>query len=266
MNEADEYYQVGLEYGEDFANLYWARAHNEYLRGRLEEAALHYQAAIDRGLTYEAQVFGHLALINIELQDLESAERYLAAAEDVNADSYWTMVARYQMMMARGQYAELSDSLLAMHQRLPDRKEILFRAASLAVWRGNLEKSLELFDQGLADTSENELLFLWDYVWGSLAALDLAFVYRETGQTSKQAALLDRVGAYMQEQKKRGIATPATHYVRAVWHELRNETDRALRELELAKTEGWSGIRFALADPKIANLRADPEFHTLIGD
>lgn len=266
MNEADEYYEVGLEYGEDFANLYWARAHNEYLRGRLEEAALQYQNAIDRGLTYETQVFAHLALISIELQDFESAERYLAAAEDINADAYWSIVARYQLMMARGQYAELSDSLLAMYQRLPDRKEILFRAASLAVWRGNLEKALELFEQGLADASESELLFLWDYAWGSLAALDLAFVYRETGQASKQAALMETIGAYMQEQKQRGIATPATHYVRAVWHELRSETDRALREFELAKTEGWSGARLALADPKIASLRVKPEFRTLIGD
>lgn len=265
IEDAKTYYETGLEFGENFANLFWALGHNALIGGQLDAAAQYFQQAIDSGLTYEPQLYAHFAEVYIDQSDFEAAERYLQAAEQISAGSYWTTSVRRQMYQARGQYEQLRDYLLAMYEGLPQRKDLLVKAASAEVWRGDFNAAMQLFDGALADTGDDDLYILWDYAWGMLPALDLAFAYQQTGQSEKQAELLAKISRFIDDAAERGVATPATHYVRAIWHAQRNEIGDALRELAQAGAEGWSGSWWAEADPRLAELRTNPQFSEIAG-
>ncbi|MCH9695512.1 MAG: winged helix-turn-helix domain-containing protein [Gammaproteobacteria bacterium] len=258
--EADRYFDTGLKYAAEFANLHWARGHNEYLRGNLDAAVRSLSKAIDLGLTKEVQIHAVLSTINVDSGDFEAGEHFLRIAERINAESYWAIEARHWLMLAQERYAELGDYLVSTLEQLPARKELLFKTASLKVRSGDIEDALRLFEIGIERSGETYLYSFWDYAGGSLAALDLAYIHQQTGNTEEQSTLLDAIEAFMQQQEQRGLATPATHYVRAAWYAQKGDVDEAINELLICSSKGWSGLWTIQSDPRFDEVRESPRF------
>jgi hypothetical protein len=95
------------------------------------------------------------------------------------------------------------------------------------------------------------------------AAVDLALAFKETGETAKAEALLNRAEAFMLTQNRLGF--------RGYWVEdariaaIRGDKAGALAALKQAVDQGWRNLWwfYLRHDPALAAIRPEPGFQTL---
>jgi TolB-like protein/Tfp pilus assembly protein PilF len=232
-----------------------------YCRGRFDEAIPWLEEAFrldPRGNNSTAL----LALFHLGLEDLAGAEQWLERAEKQGNLKPQGAVAGALLALFRGDEARAQQyALQATNPESTDLwllRDADLRTANYAAARGRYKKAFpELFG---AEIPELDGL-------NALAAIDLALVLQQTGETERANRLLQRGEAYIRTiprlcERGVGISDVAIHAIRG-------ERAKALAALSEAQQAGWRNPKWRYYrdfDPNLATIRNEPDFKAVFDE
>lgn len=249
----------------DVGEVYWDAL------GRADLAVPWYRLAVEQNPP-SARLRALFALVWLDLDDEAEAERWLAAASDIDADNPWAQVGRLSLAMYHGDYAGNASFARRLASEMPYRGYL-----------GQLDRPYEEYTplgyfNLLAQRPTDALLFPQRMFPGLLgedpvidvfnvnAAIDLAAVLLRTGDDGGAELLLQRCLAFIEAQsdelrRSRYREEPAEIYA------LQGRVPEAIAAFRTAIDNGWRrGWWRARHKPHYAILREQPEFQAMLED
>jgi tetratricopeptide (TPR) repeat protein len=231
--------------------------------GRLDEAA----QRLDRAFALSPDPFTALYLwaVRMELGDKEAARK---ARERIKGGVLFDTLGRALALAANGQYADELQLLEKTLRAGTDDGRFAHAAVVLALAQGEPQLALDVLQQRYPTLFAGEPINVLSFA----AALDLAAAWQATGNGAEAAALLARIGAFLD-----GPQAPQLPYVRVARAQafaLSGALDSAVEALEEAYAAGFRTTWAVLAatrpgqlnpfpiaiDPRFGALREDPRF------
>ena len=231
-----------------------------YGLGRLDRAVPWYEKAADLdpgGPMHPAS----LAVAHLDLGDDAEAGRWVARTLGIGEGTAWSNYAAAQHYLARGEeesarrYAQRAAELDPGYLFLM--RDFDLRKGNYTTARARYAKSFpQLFAEELPKFSGRD----------AFAAVDLAAVLQQTGESERAGVLLDRSAAYFRTIPRLGYYGSQLADVQI--HALRGEKAKALTALREALQAGWRKWWQYYRDfsPNLASIRNEPEFKAIFAD
>ena len=201
------------------------------------------------------------AMAYLELGDLERAAEFVERGIELDADTFWPRYARLCLSLRRGQfdaaYAD-AEALLAIY---PQDRSALETLRDRDLRQGNPEHALARYAKAHPELTETSEPGVGDL--NLFAAVDLARVYAEVGDSSRADALTERVLELTDSGERFGVAGYWLNDAAAL--AIEGRTEEALARLKEAIDDGYRvklWYHFEL-DPNFDSLRGLPAFDEL---
>lgn len=201
------------------------------------------------------------AMAYLELGDLERAAEFVERGIELDADTFWPRYTRLCLSLRRGQfdaaYAD-AEALLAIY---PQDRSALETLRDRDLRQGKPDHALARYAKAHPELTETSEPHVGDS--NLFAAVDLARVYAELGDSSRASALTERVLELTASGERFGVA--GYWLTDAAALSIQGRPKEALARLERAINDGYRvklWYHFEL-DPNFDNLRGLPAFDEL---
>ncbi len=208
-------------------------------------------------------MLGHLYL---RWGEVERAEQVIEKARELAPDNQEVEDAWARLLMVAGRLQELDRYAQGRLEKMAP-EEQGFTAETL----------LPLVRQGIAALGQGQAQRAWEKLQVVVQRMDIllpqvaievlswsAVSSLETQRETLARNQLDQANRLLQRLKIQGNESPDLSYLEATLLALEGRRDGALALLESSLSKGWISATEALADPRLASLRANPRFDTLI--
>lgn len=253
FDAAREQFQRVIEIAPEFPVPYSGMAEIERRLGRPEAARQWWERAM-RVNPNRAYYPTCIALLSLDQDDVEGAQRSLHRAEQLSPNHPSVVRAHMAVLIAAGRDAELvaftEDRLAGEHSSA----ETLANAAVAQLMAGRAETALDYYQRAGGDLLpwvSDAVVWGWRFAHG----LHLADVMLRLGQRERGADLLGKAHRLLDGLESEGLVNPELDYHRAAVHALQGDDGRAGIALERALERGWSARWWAHRDPSLAGLR-----------
>jgi TolB-like protein/Tfp pilus assembly protein PilF len=241
-----------------------ARLHRA--RGKFDEAAALYRKAIALDSDHPSAL-ANLGSLYLELGDEQQAEHWLSRSIELAPERVGTIANMARFSWRRGHEAEALDYA----RKVP----MIDPGSNYASWMFFLQTKRELQTGHFAEArtriekSNPELLVEDEPMIDQEnleAAISLAYVLTQTGESERAEMLLTRALAFFQTIPKWSGWRYRTSDVRI--YALQGQTAEALAALRVAIDAGWRQYwRFELEDdPMLDSIRDEPEFQAMVAE
>ena len=248
---AIEHYQRALKHQPDFANIYWAMGHCHLSYSAVAAAEQAYLKALGINSTL-AEPAAQLALVYLDLGDLERAMRWADDAVALGGDIYWAHAINAVLTAAAYARGENLDGVVP--PKTPYWQAV--RRGVMASLDEDWVGARDAFEAALsmdpdAFFSRRELMHGFGYATWLLRA------YNELGEEAARDQLSEVLAARLTELSQQGLATPGLAYVEAALDAVNGKLDSAQGRLAVARKEGYQRQWWPLLDPSWAPVSAE---------
>lgn len=257
--EAEQQYLDTLDMDPDFRNTWWGLGSLYWSMGQPDRAIEWFKGAVARAPASDA-FHAWLSLQYLELDmdqraevEIKSALRKLKGSENYN-----TRFLQRLLLIYRGK-----DPSVVTYNWGGESKVWFGNVTSVPLpelLMGQYQEAAVIYQRRIPALQNTDISIDGTHF---RAAVDLAFAFREIGETAKAEELLNRAEAFMLTQNRLGF--------RGYWVEdariaaIRGDTAGALAALKQAVDQGWRNLWwfYLRHDPVFAAIRSEPEFQSL---
>src|SRR5690606_25115832 len=251
---ARERFRQVLEISPEFTVAHSGMAQVERRAGHIEEAREWWQRAM-RINPKRAYYPAGVALLELDEDDIDAAERALRQAESLAPNDVQVVRTRVALLVATGRDAELCGYTEGRLQGERSSDEALANAALAQLVAGHPKDALGYYRRVRGDLRQwvsDSLLWTWRFPH----ALYYAQALLATEAREPALALLADAERLFARLVEEGLVNPELDYERAMVLAMREDHDGAARAIERARADGWRAAWLARRDPTLAALRA----------
>ncbi len=208
-------------------------------------------------------MLGHLYL---RWGQVERARSAVGRARELAPDNQEVEDAWARLLLVAGRFDELYQHAQGRLEQLAPQEQ-----------GSTADTLLPLVRQGVAALGLGQSQQAWDKLQGVVQRLDIllpqiavevlswsAIASIETQRTDLASSQLDQANRLLQRLRVQGNQSPDLSYLEATLLAMGGQADDALRVLENNLSTGWVSAAEANADPRLASLRSNPRFDTVI--
>jgi hypothetical protein len=254
------------ELGPANSNATWATALLHWARGDDEGALGWYHLALTQA-PKRVDLLEQQTTLLLDLGRIDAASKALADfPAGGGAMSSQIALSRAEVSIAREDFDELHRELTAIAKPASLDTEGDLRAAALALEGGDAALARQFADEAVKSPGFNRtrLMNVWHTRWARSDALTLALVGRSGPDAGGSRQLLIDLGKYLDRLQDNGHVWGGLQYLRACVLAQQGDVMGARQAMVKAKALGWHRAWWAMHDPALAPLAADPGFRALI--
>lgn len=266
FEEAEPECARARELGPANSNATWATALLHWAQGDDDGALGWYRLALTQA-PKRVDLIEQQTTLLLDLGRIDAASKALADfPAGGGAMSSQIVLSRAEVSIAREDFNELHRELTAIAKPASLDTEGDLRAAALALEGGDGALARQFADEAIKSPGFNRtrLMNVWHTRWARSDALTLALVGRSGPQAAASRQQLVDLDKYLDRLQGNGHVWSGLQYLRACVLAQQGDVSGARAALLKAKALGWHRAWWAMHDPALAPLAADPGFRTLI--
>jgi TolB-like protein/DNA-binding winged helix-turn-helix (wHTH) protein/Tfp pilus assembly protein PilF len=266
FEEAEPECARARELGPANSNATWATALLHWAQSDDEGALGWYHLALTQA-PKRIDLLEQQTTLLLDLGHIDAASKSLDAFSSAGvAMASQIALSRADVLLAREDFSALRRELAAISKPASLDTEGDLRAAALALEGGDGALARQFANQATQSPGFNRtrLMNVWHTRWARSDALTLALVDRSGPDAGGSAQLLKDLGKYLDRLQSNGHVWSGIHYLRACVLAQQGDVMGASKALLKAKALGWHRAWWAIHDPALAPLAAEPGFRALI--
>ena len=194
----------------------------------------------------------------LEMNDTKLAEYWLKQARNRGSDGQWTRIAENQTMYAAGDFSGLLSQVNEQLVEQPGQIQLLLYRSAALMSMEEPDSAIDTLRQAQnvngheADVSLN----------GSelVTAIQLANAYDRVGDNEERDGLLTKITTLLHQLRQSEPASEKLHYASACVASVQNDLPVVLKELTLARENGFRGHWELIRDPVFQRWQDNAEF------
>jgi tetratricopeptide (TPR) repeat protein len=267
------YYKKAMELEPDYYLPHMLAGRHLVEDGELQKAIPNFHKAIAISSAPGQFGRGSMRLVDIYLTlgDFASAAHHLRLMKEAEPENFWAINTEIQLLLARGNY---DDAREIVHRTVPSQVGQALQLNLLAFYEmlvgdlnhaKNIYKQLERSNPNVDGRQSSGNLFYWGmFQWGTLGAVNLAWLYSLDGQHQQAKELLDETREYTGTEQDRKWATGSDYYLMTQMAAIEGRHDAAIEHFKKAIQLHWTRAWYTRIDPITSDLRKDERFVGLL--